>query len=260
MIIDHRRKILFCAIGKNGCTTWKTLMANNTGIGPNLTSNFNPKSYIHHNLDLFGIVQQRRLTKDLYERIENYTKFLVLRHPFDRLLSAYFDKAVNHIHPFLNRTYGLYNKIRDFALRNFPHNYSSEFEKENYLPSFKEFVNYVRRNQQNGHWLSQSSQCNICAVHYDYIMRIETMPHDCPLFTKKYYPEVQHCPNHNSYRATYSSKELFSPKILNAFNELTGKEMKFIQKLYQQDLQRFGYHFDVKTKKASCLIEQSNCC
>ena len=180
MVVDHKRRVAYCYVPKNSCTTWKAIMANNTGVRSDVPfETLTEKGFIHRMLGEFG------LSKETYtDKLQTYTKFIVVRHPFDRLLSAYRDKAFPNL---LNgKIHGYYYKIKKSVLRRSRHILTAQ-ERQSYVPTFEEFAQHVLLTS-NIHWNSYAFRCDPCHINYDYIIRLETLSTDnCFLatFTQK---------------------------------------------------------------------------
>ena len=83
LYVDDTNKVLMCSHGKVGATTWKTILANNTVKNPIMKADIK----IHATLGRYGIKKLssgRYSEQDINDRLENYFKFMVVRHPFDR--------------------------------------------------------------------------------------------------------------------------------------------------------------------------------
>ena len=83
--MDTKHKILACLPPKSGCTTWKTILANNSLETP-LPGNFNTMGlHFGHQLeDKFGIVKLSTCNTSFQQSVLNsdeYFKFMVARQP-----------------------------------------------------------------------------------------------------------------------------------------------------------------------------------
>ena len=81
LIVDNKHKILYCYIPKIACTTWKKIMTHLLGIKNN-------RSVHSQHFPLLGSYSKSKVRYIL----DNYYKFMFVRDPFERLLSAYKDK------------------------------------------------------------------------------------------------------------------------------------------------------------------------
>ena len=124
------------------------------------------------------------------------TSFIVVRHPFERLVSAYRDKLErkhtdSYLKDFYYKSYGkkIVQKYRPAALKKFGDEFFSQ--ENNYgaplpvaegrrptadLPIFWEFVQYViesRRDRMDEHWKPTVAYCSMCIIPYQYVIQFE---------------------------------------------------------------------------------------
>ena len=78
-LISHKNHLLYCCNAKVGTTTWK------------VSTFFKVAKYQHHNLPPFAI-------------IDKYVSFITVRHPFERLVSAYEHKVLRNHAKFLKNS------------------------------------------------------------------------------------------------------------------------------------------------------------
>ncbi|CAH1786198.1 unnamed protein product, partial [Owenia fusiformis] len=102
-----------------------------------------------------------------------YHRVLFVRHPFDRLISAYLDKMYG-----LGQWRGTSLDIIKTVRPN-PSGYSLACGHD---VTFLEFLKYVvmMPDKTNRHWTTVMSFCEPCAVHYDIIGHTETAQDDIP--------------------------------------------------------------------------------
>ena len=82
MLVDDANKVMVCLHAKVGCTTWKTILANNTGdVHMNIELNIHP---LLSKYSLYRLNDERYSDDDINYRLANYYKFMVVRHPYDR--------------------------------------------------------------------------------------------------------------------------------------------------------------------------------
>ncbi len=97
--------------------------------------------------------------------LKSYVKFVFVREPFERLLSAYLNKFYSGKPSFLKR-YG-----RDIIRRYRP---GGKIEVKN--KTFHQYVNYVintRNENWDEHWQTYDKLCHPCGIQYDFIARFE---------------------------------------------------------------------------------------
>lgn len=113
---------------------------------------------------------------DVAFRLKNYMKFTFVRHPFERLISAYNNKLVED-NSFYRLNYGR-KIIRRYRMN--PSERSLELGDD---VRFDEFVQYVIDEWKTGqlmdvHWRPMADLCTPCYVHYDVIGKFETLKQD----------------------------------------------------------------------------------
>ena len=256
MVVDHGRRVAFCYIPKISSSTWKAVMANNTGVNSDVTfDKLTSKGYIHSRVGMFG------LSNEVYtSQLENYTKFMILRHPFDRLLSAYHDKAFPNIKN--GRVHSPYGVIRRAVLRQGNHSNLSADERENYIPTIEEFAQYALVTR-NIHWNSYAFRCDPCHIRYDHVIRLETLASDTEKLLKAAYPEVASLPSTNAYRHAQSAKTNDQSKTLSEFSDVESSTLAAVFQKYKYDFNLYGYGFDVKSHQTVCSMKLNSaysCC
>lgn len=168
IFIDKARSLAFCFIAKVASTSIKTLFRDLLDITVNSTSNWDELHRAFH-------YQTQRLgprTLFMHNGGRGYIKALFVRHPFERLVSAYIDKALRPR-----------SEVKWF--------YKAYFEKipgvkaENRSPTFSEFVDFILRTpvrKWDEHWSPYYSRCQPCLLDYDFVGKLETADRDFPLF------------------------------------------------------------------------------
>ena len=178
ILIPPKHKIAYCRLAKVGNQAWKTyliplisnqkmrekvlkLKSNGLPLPLNTMNNlFSPK-----NVD----TNHRKMSE--YLTMEKYFTFVFVRHPLDRLVSAYSDKLlrskpVAQFKNYLVKNYGQVN------FQNFLRMVLTSMDKCNSQTTtcFNSNINI--------HWQPYYQLCEFCDVEYDYIGRIETFNHD----------------------------------------------------------------------------------
>lgn len=252
LLVDHEHKLIYCVIPKVACTTWKGLLANKTSTGYNdhgLMKHWRyPKlvfsaGYLHR----AGLDYIRNNYTSLWKSTYvHYKKFIIVRDPLQRVLSAYYDKLRDST-PLkalvrLMKTY--FNNTGDVPLTDFIH----------YLVTPGYF------KQRDIHWQTYESLCYPCHIRYDYILRLETMEHDqhfiLPLIgigkSEISLPKLNLSP-------LSTNSKLNESDYFSVDSDSMGK---LIQK-YKIDSDLFGYQFTREIGKSKCAIETKDgqlCC
>ncbi|XP_074662834.1 carbohydrate sulfotransferase 11-like [Tubulanus polymorphus] len=223
LVVDKRNKIIYCKIAKVGTTVWKNIMlftngrlkVNSLSIvkGHDAPNVHTIAARYFKSLGSFSKEEQKEITS-------TYFKFLFVRHPLERLLSAYLDKVKN---PWLRKGIAKYFK--------------RDYQKE-YKPSFKEFVEYsIPKN--NNHWNIYNNMCHPCEINYDFIGKYGgTIENDFELVQDhfKLDPKLK---NTTVYPRTYSSE-----KMKSYYKDIPQTLLNKIHKKYKDDFILFNYEFN----------------
>lgn len=115
---------------------------------------------------------------EINKRLRSYLKFIFVRDPFERLVSAYRNKFTRNYNTAFHKRYG--TKI----IRRHRANPEPKALREGNDVSFQEFVQYLvdprtqREEPFNEHWERVHSLCHPCLIHYDVVGKYETLEPD----------------------------------------------------------------------------------
>ncbi|ELT88853.1 hypothetical protein CAPTEDRAFT_190665 [Capitella teleta] len=163
---DEKHRIVICALPKTGITSWKGfLMKLATGLDKHLGPSHNEENLMKHGVTT---VKEGRFP----DKYRSYYKFIEVRHPFTRLISAYKDKVFNQTS----------NKLCMGRVH-------ADF------PTWLQFAEYVANGNSscvNRHWMPYNKLCPICEIKFDAVTKLETISTDVDQllrrhnFTNKY--------------------------------------------------------------------------
>ncbi len=251
LYVDDYHRILYCKLPKAGSTSFLTMMANQTKRMPRDTK-INVHSY-----DVMRQFNLRALTifpeEEIQRRLQSYTKIILVRHPFDRLLSVYNDK-------FVHKKYSQAFEHRDFILKTLG---DGVLENGEISLSFKQFLQLVAagygREFENFHWESQFDNCYPCNTTYDYILKLETLESDFGRVSNLFLN-----PGQKTVTLPYLNEKRSEEKlsvVSDIFQQLDEDLVRDLMNVYKADFQLFGYHWD-KDLGATCQtdVEGENCC
>lgn len=170
----------------------------------------------------------------MYPPFSNHAKFLFARHPFRRLVSAYFAKlvieCVDQERPKKGPLCTLGHRIKL--------HYRGEDKNRYEAATFKELVRYIVDGVEefDSHWTLMSDICQPCTVHYDFVGKIETAAEDMAYIYGKlglsdFLGEVDEV--HNA-----SGSE---DKFYECFSQLTMEEFDNLVQVYEPDFTYFDY-------------------
>ncbi|KAG1678565.1 Carbohydrate sulfotransferase 11 [Nymphon striatum] len=166
VFVEERYNFLYCNIAKVACSTFKNELLKLAGLKP-------PNTF--ESLHPYADSMLHRVSPNYFNDTSNFTMFMFVRHPFDRLVSAFHDKAdVGYNEAYLISMWApiikKYRKVENIT--------------KGLKPTFREFVLHLidtPATYYNEHWLPFWFRCAPCTANYDFIGKIETFYHS-PLF------------------------------------------------------------------------------
>ncbi|XP_066255510.1 carbohydrate sulfotransferase 11-like isoform X1 [Euwallacea similis] len=174
ILVDHDHKLLYCYVPKVACTNWKRVMMVLTGQS-NVTNLVDiPSNIAHANSSTIRLSELPE--SEINKILSEYTLFLIVRHPFERLLSAYRNKFEDNITSsrYFQARYGkhIIKKYRPTAT------IADQNSGDNV--SFAEFVTYLLNEgvDTNEHWTPIYDLCLPCQLNYTFIGHYETLSQD----------------------------------------------------------------------------------
>uniref|UniRef100_A0A5F9C8T8 Carbohydrate sulfotransferase n=1 Tax=Oryctolagus cuniculus TaxID=9986 RepID=A0A5F9C8T8_RABIT len=166
LAVGHDRyRFLYCYVPKVACSNWKRVLKVLAGV----LDSVDVRLKMDHRSDLVFLGDLR--PEEIRYRLQHYFKFLFVRDPLERLLSAYRNK---------------FGEIREYQQR-----YGSEIVRRYRAgagPSpagddvtFSEFLRYLvdeDPQRMNEHWMPVYHLCQPCAVRYDFVGSYERLEAD----------------------------------------------------------------------------------
>ncbi|ELU06869.1 hypothetical protein CAPTEDRAFT_36480, partial [Capitella teleta] len=177
LLVDDKHKILYCALPKAASTTFYNMFYYS------YTGKFLDSSNVHCKScwEEQGLVYLNRFSKpERDERLKDYYKIMVVRHPLDRVISCWNGKFTR---PRLHATWR-HNGPRMIEMFRKLQNNMTLDEEVRKGASFSEFVQYVNfleateGENHNQHWDTHYRLCHPCSIDYDLIVKVETMQED----------------------------------------------------------------------------------
>ncbi|KOC66265.1 Carbohydrate sulfotransferase 11 [Habropoda laboriosa] len=187
--IARSRDLSYCPIYKAGSTTW----IYNLCLLMNVT-----EEELNSGKEQISTIARRAIPElefpEADEALRTTKKLLVVRHPFERLLSAYRDKLENSVAGREHGTLHFYRKygckiVEKYREKNFTRPRDDQVIRTKDIPppagiepTFREFVQYVIHtdlaNYGDDHWMPYYLFCAPCVVDYDIIGKVETLWRD----------------------------------------------------------------------------------
>jgi len=172
---------------------------------------------------------------------------IVVRNPFDRLVSCYNDKVVN--------AEWSWNKI--YTMKKFLRGETKLRKKL----EFSEFVKYITERyfkDRDRHYARYHEMCFPCSIDYDFVIKLETLATDLPILLEKMSLNksvIRELAAKNNHRSP-SSFTRNLPEYKNVSLELTKK----LYGLYELDFELFGYTYDFDSQDGKCDSGAEGCC
>ncbi|KAM9857379.1 carbohydrate sulfotransferase 12-like isoform 1-T2 [Aulostomus maculatus] len=252
LIVDDTHQIIYCYVPKVACTNWKRVMV---VLSQSLISPSSGKPYtdpeavppdVVHNSSLhltfakfwrhYGSLSHHLMAL----KLQHYTKFLFVRDPFVRLISAFRNKFGRPNEDF----YRLFGSV---ILRRYgnmsgslPETAAGAFAA-GIKPTFQQFIKYLldpeteRESIFNEHWRQVYRLCHPCQVKYDFIGRLETLETDAEQLLKILEVDhLLHFPSGARNRTAASWER-------DWFSQIPVSMRRELYKLYEPDFELFGY-------------------
>ena len=201
-------------------------------------------------------------------KLKTYFKFLVVRQPLERLLSAYRDKfqrLSSRFHQYVHEIYQYGEKnisfsnfvdyVSDVDKFSTPYfnrpflaiNEFSSFKFDRQSTTFSVFRGNLDRNLYlpkgsmyfEPHWAQYATLCHPCHVDYDYIVKLETMREDAAYVLSKLGPHDQCLEDKypKLFHLTQNSSLVFD----KFYATLTQHQINKLKEIYSIDFKLFGY-------------------
>ncbi|XP_041640285.1 carbohydrate sulfotransferase 12-like isoform X2 [Cheilinus undulatus] len=252
LIVDDTHQIIYCYVPKVACTNWKRVMV---VLSQSLISPSSGKPYtdpeavppdLVHNSSLhltfakfwrhYGSLSRHLMAL----KLQHYTKFLFVRDPFVRLISAFRNKFGRPNEDFY-RQFGSVMLSRYGNMSGSLPETAAEAFAAGIKPTFQQFITYLldpeteKESIFNEHWRQVYRLCHPCQVKYDFIGRLETLESDAENLLKLLEVDhLLHFPSGARNRTAASWER-------DWFKQIPSSMRRELYKLYEPDFELFGY-------------------
>ncbi|XP_068211804.1 carbohydrate sulfotransferase 11-like [Palaemon carinicauda] len=171
ILVNRKQRLVWCKVPKVASTSFVHGLLRVTGGGDLIEDKIFSRSNLH--IILRRMMPYPRPGED----IGKFIAFMAVRHPFQRILSAYRDKFMDRSEVVqfkkFKELYGL-SVIAKYRKSDPPVEYRD-------IPTFLEFVQYLISTpiwEYNEHWRPYFLTCSACHHRYDAILHLETLQDD----------------------------------------------------------------------------------
>uniref|UniRef100_A0A182PK88 Carbohydrate sulfotransferase n=1 Tax=Anopheles epiroticus TaxID=199890 RepID=A0A182PK88_9DIPT len=221
---SKNHSLLYCLVFKAGTSSWF--------YNFNSWAGYSEYEIMHiDNLFLARKFYPKENRVTLMQSMEHSFSFIIVRHPFDRLISAFEDRLVSRKNAYYSRvSQAIYHRYHPGG---------------NGYISFRDFVQYIiddveYRNSTMGldiHWCPVNNLCTPCLARYDFIMKLETYEQDMAVLIKaaRLQGKVK------LVKVNHARKESLETLMHKYFSQITQKQMDMLYSIYKIDFELFGY-------------------
>jgi hypothetical protein len=231
MVVNDQLRTIYCTIGKAASSSWRKVILVAAGV----IKVDNLDSLRYTSVRKKGLRYLRSLRhhkgKQISFYLDNYFKFMFVRHPFDRLVSAYRDKF--RMQPDYFKKYG-----RKIIEQYRGANASAESLQTGNDVTFVEFIRFLvdgGTKDPDLHWSPQHSLCRPCEIKYDFIGHYETLWTDAKIVLTKL-----GVANNITFPQWLSNKTIVD-SYQAMFASVPQQYVVQLRQIYAKDFELFGY-------------------
>jgi len=242
LIVDSKHRVMYCAVGKIGSTSWTTMLLDLAGKRnlpltqhvSTIKSGKTSLSYIpsHSQTELRNMIAGQ------------YYSFAFGRNPWTRLLSAWNDKFANTAdRKYYHDLYGkaIIKKYRDSPSR-------ASLSKGNDV-RFPEFISFVvdtakSKKQMDAHWKLIHQVCFPCQVGYTFLGQLENIAEEAPYIFEHGF-KVTNLTGISLPEAHRKRKTEDNKKIFDAYRNIPQHHIDTLRAYYKVDFEIFGYSTEI---------------
>ena len=231
ILVDDKYKTLYCAVSKCGSSAWKNVLVR---LRTDKSVSETQAIHVHEYLQQFGLSFLSDLSKEEQTfRLEKYFKYMIVRHPLERVVSAWRDKLVLDDDPSYRKTLGKAIREHNTRSQTLPADAGDNI-------TLAEVVEYlVDRDPStwDRHFLSVYHHCHPCEINYDFVAKVETLKTD----SDDMYREMG-ITNGPDLFAVNTFKHKPGESILKDYENVTLGNYATLLNMYSRDLLLFDYH------------------
>ncbi|XP_049767814.1 carbohydrate sulfotransferase 11-like [Schistocerca cancellata] len=237
--IDKDHHLVWCSIFKAASSTWMYHF--------NILAGYNERFLRRTRKTPMSLARARfprPSVQQLQETLPHALSFLIVREPYERLLSAYRNKIEGAKNPYyrkLSKHIAQHYRYKQDPMTDVPESVRSG-------PTFPEFVDYIINSKKfDEHWAPYHSFCTPCHVNFTVIAKMETLDRDEEYIIHKAGLQRLLLPSHYRYKPRTAINKARDGKATAAlvekyYSQLTKKQMEKLHKIYGTDFEMFDYN------------------
>ena len=229
LLIDDDNKFIYCAVPKAGSTPMKRTLFSLRNDSDKLLSK---RGFSVHIPTLWKHMKDYN-ESEISKRLETHFKFLFVREPFKRLLSAYEDKFFGK-----NRIYT--NGYRKMIVKAYRPQDEEEVGTKTNNVTFTEFLKFIVTSSnyltRDDHWRQYEHLCFPCTFKFDFIGHFETLADDAAYMLKK-----AGIDDRVSFPPVRSSRA--KSDLITYYSQVPHEIIFKVREVFRSDFEMFGYPF-----------------
>lgn len=169
--------------------------------------------------------------------LSNYTSFIMVREPFERLLSAYRNKLEDN----MPSAKYFQARIGRYIIKNYRPNATETDLKNGDNVSFYEFVKYlikegINNDTTNEHWKPINQLCYPCSINYTFIGKYENFEEDSLV--------ILNMVNASDVLFPHTRSGHTNKKLREYMRQLSLSDIQKLYKMYELDFKLFDYNLE----------------
>ena len=248
---DDNTQYIYCRVAKVANTSWKrTLVLLSGKVERYRSPGQIPSTLVHSPSYTDKYIKRLETLKpnDRMSRLRTYFKFVFVREPLERLLSAY-----RH---FMIDSKGYLNMDSVIVRRYRPADYKPSIKR--YNVTLAEFVRYVLDEDAAGrvldrHWIPQNIQCPVCDPQFDFIGHYETLRRDTEFVVYKlksriHSKQLRQRVDHITFPAHSGHGNKSNVFLKQMYSTVPMTDIQALYNLYAIDYKLFGYEHPINVE------------
>lgn len=258
ILVNDKHKVLYCPVPKVACSNWKRVML---ALSGDVSGVSDPLSVSLHDVHFKYQSKLRTLGAHYTKgqtllRFRKYFKFMVVRHPLERLVSAWRDKFRRTDSP---DAIALRKRYVEIVLRKMRYKnrwlsadlLAKLVKQDGWKPTvtFSEFLQLVLDpDADDVHWQSYDDLCHPCHVRYDFISNYDSLEADASYVLGRVHARHIQFPKRDR-SAAYRKPSTDLRYVKRHFAHVPASVLERIHEKYRTDFELFNFSLPPFLKK-----------